>query len=218
MKDNNYYVSLVWKIRNGKKTDRDRNFTQLVTDTENFRLSHFKFYSLPDRVSKEEAEARLLVILKNAVDLYEKAKGPFIQFLGRLIRFELVAIFREQQRQKAKKERSSISLSEPRGLDGSQTFGETLEDCESENPIERAIANEENELKKVNLDRYFQELTFILTAKEAQILEGVRSGYSYLELAKQLNTNYKYVDNTLERIKAKVRSLSEQGIEPDEIE
>lgn len=218
MQTNDYYVHMINKIRRGPKKDRERHFETLLRETKGYREFFFTKHNLPVHVSKEDAEAQLDFKLKQAIDEYDVSKGNFLSFLGMLVRAELTNIWNKSQKFKVLVNDSALRLDYV--LDNGKRVSESIANPNSENPIEALIAQEEEEIKQRNLNRYFQLLDkfLVLAPTEQQVLLGVRRGESCKEMTDRLHIKPKAIDNALERIKSKIRKLALQGIEPDEIE
>lgn len=67
---------------------------------------------------------------------------------------------------------------------------------------------EEIVIRQESLSHRRQQLSQLLTPFERQVLSQYLKGYSYQEIGKHINASSKGVDNALQRIRRKLRSLS----------
>lgn len=134
--------------------------------------------------------------LNDAINSYREDKEANFGTYARLcIRRKIVSLVKSTRTQKNMILNDSISLED----DENNIFDRFLID----NSFEPSTMIEENDREKELIDKLNQKLTDY----ESQVFELKKDGFDYKEIADILEKDPKAIDNTLQRIKAKLKML-----------
>lgn len=144
-----------------------------------------------------------------AIEDFDKTKGSFFNFVNICVQRQITTAIKSSNRNKSKILKNPISLES--NIFDEESGEKTLYDYISpsriiqgyyqESSIEDAIIDfiERNRIKETLLSK--------LTPKEKEILKLRSQGLTYSEIGKRINSTPKAVDNTIQRIKKKIKNL-----------
>ncbi len=136
--------------------------------------------------------------LFKAVRDFDVEKNPsFSAFAELCIRRQLISALKGATRQKHSPLNGYVSLNKPIQEDSERTMMDTLPSDRADNPETLMISKEKYEL--IN-----SKINTLLSDFEKKVLSAYLAGYSYRDIAQNLNASAKSVDNALQRIKKKL--------------
>ena len=141
-----------------------------------------------------------LIGLFKAIKMFKKDKNnSFKSFANMCIERQLITAIKSSTRQKHMPLNSYLSLNAS-AYDNEEENGieliNTLNDKMVEDPLETVMKKEYYEQIESSIEKS-------LSAFEKQVLDGYVKGYSYITIAKQLDSPVKSVDNAIQRIRKK---------------
>ena len=138
---------------------------------------------------REDLVQEGMIGLYRAIRNFSEEKGTFKAFAKVCIENQIVEAIRKTGRQKSSILNGSISL-ENGGI-------------ENLLPTENV---EEYLIEKENKEERFRKINKLLTSLEKKVLDEYLEGFSYLQIAQNLNISPKLVDNAISRIKIKLKT------------
>lgn len=138
---------------------------------------------------KEDVIQEGMIGLYKAIRHYSKEKGPFKNFAKLCVENQIITAIKKANSQKNLILKNSISLEE--------------EGIESLLPTESL---EQNLIDKENHAERLRKINSLLTGLEQKVLENYLEGFSYAQIAENLNISTKSVDNAISRIKIKLKA------------
>lgn len=141
-----------------------------------------------------------LIGLFKAIKMFKKDKNnSFKSFANMCIERQLITAIKSSTRQKHMPLNSYLSLNAS-AYDNEEENGieliNTLDNKMVEDPLETVMKKEYYEQIESSIEKS-------LSTFEKQVLDGYVKGYSYITIAKQLNSPVKSVDNAIQRIRKK---------------
>ena len=141
-----------------------------------------------------------LIGLFKAIKMFKKDKNnSFKSFANMCIERQLITAIKSSTRQKHMPLNSYLSLNAS-AYDNEEENGieliNTLNDKMVEDPLETVMKKEYYKQIESSIEKS-------LSTFEKQVLDGYVKGYSYITIAKQLNSPVKSVDNAIQRIRKK---------------
>ena len=141
-----------------------------------------------------------LIGLFKAIKMFKKDKNnSFKSFANMCIERQLITAIKSSTRQKHMPLNSYLSLNAS-AYDNEEENGieliNTLDNKMVEDPLETVMKKEYYEQIENSIEKS-------LSAFEKQVLDGYVKGYSYMTIAKQLDSPVKSVDNAIQRIRKK---------------
>ena len=141
-----------------------------------------------------------LIGLFKAIKMFKKDKNnSFKSFANMCIERQLITAIKSSTRQKHMPLNSYLSLNAS-AYDNEEENGieliNTLDNKMVEDPLETVMKKEYYEQIESSIEKS-------LSAFEKQVLDGYVKGYSYITIAKQLDSPVKSVDNAIQRIRKK---------------
>ena len=142
-----------------------------------------------------------MIGLFKAVRGYDPSRGAsFRTFADRCIRGQILKAVRSAGRQKHAPLNGALSLQDPSDGDGSETIADTLTAGDEADPAALAVLAEvEHAINDEN--------SGLFSSLERQVFSGLCAGKNYREIAEELGRSPKSVDNAVQRVRAKVRTL-----------
>ena len=137
----------------------------------------------------------MIALLKAIREYRSEAAGNFKTFASVCVNHKLISAVKSHMRNKNAPMRQYLSLSEPGKLAEQLAADELQTD-----PERLVIASEE-------LDARNRRIKTLLSDFERKVLKLYLSSYSYEEMSRQLGSSVKAVDNALQRVRRKLRSV-----------
>ena len=149
---------------------------------------------------KEDIVQEGLIGLFKAIKTYKREKNSsFKSFANMCIERQLITAIKSSTRQKHMPLNSYLSLNAS-AYDNEEENGieliNTLDNKMVEDPLETVMKKEYYEQIESSIEKS-------LSTFEKQVLDGYVKGYSYVTIAKQLDSPVKSVDNAIQRIRKK---------------
>ena len=149
---------------------------------------------------KEDIAQEGLIGLFKAIKTFNKEKNnSFKSFANMCIERQLITAIKSSTRQKHMPLNSYLSLNAS-AYDNEEENGieliNTLDNKMVEDPLETVMKKEYYEQIESSIEKS-------LSSFEKQVLDGYVKGYSYITIAKQLDSPVKSVDNAIQRIRKK---------------
>ena len=136
--------------------------------------------------------------LLKAIHSYRPEKGvPFSAFAGLCMKRQLVSAVRRQTAKKNQPLNDSVPLEET-------AFSSFPSQWQQDGPEAAVILQEESR-------RVREQVIMLLSPLEKETLQLYLKGFSYEEIAKKLECPEKSVDNALQRIRRKLRNMSDRN-------
>lgn len=133
--------------------------------------------------------------LVSAVMTFDSSKNDnFDGYAVTLMRRRIINAVKSSNRLK----HSVLNESEPLTLAVGEDGAEFERTAVSEDPIDRYLTEE-------SVERFYQSAKRVLTEGEYRVLELFLEGYSYREIAEKTGASAKDVDNTIYRVKKKIK-------------
>ena len=142
-----------------------------------------------------------LIGLYRAILDYEPKKSSFKTFAGLCISRKIATALKSTKRQKHIPLNMSVSLDSDYFSNEENSFLAKLNDLKKADPESILISNE-------NLEHYQKLINSSLTKLEKKVFYFHLQGLSYKETAQILNKDIKSIDNSIQRIKRKLRLIS----------
>ena len=149
---------------------------------------------------KEDIVQEGLIGLFKAIKTYKREKNSsFKSFANMCIERQLITAIKSSNRQK------HIPLNSYLSLNGSAYDNEEENGMELINTIDNKMVEDplETVMKKEYYEQIETSMEKSLSVFEKQVLDGYVKGYSYVTIAKQLDSPVKSVDNAIQRIRKK---------------
>ena len=149
---------------------------------------------------KDDIVQEGLIGLFKAIKTFNKEKNnSFKSFANMCIERQLITAIKSSTRQKHMPLNSYLSLNAS-AYDNEEENGmeliNTLDSKTAEDPLETVMKKEYYEQIESSIEK-------TLSSFEKQVLDGYIKGYSYVTIAKQLDSPVKSVDNAIQRIRKK---------------
>ena len=178
------------------KRGDDDALTELITRYAPLVKGRTRAYAKGDGLDADDLYQEGMIALLKAVRNYrDDASGSFRTFAAVCVNNKLSSAVRAHMRQKNAPMRGYLSLSE------SDVSSDRLPaSLRQTDPEVLVIASEES----VDRNRRIETL---LSPFERQVLRRYLSAYSYEDMARQLGSSVKAVDNALQRVRRKLRSV-----------
>ncbi len=141
-----------------------------------------------------------MIGLYKAIKGYNKSKNTtFKTFATMCIKHQIQSAIKKANTKKNSPLTNSVSL---------QSFSENSDDDDFL-PVNLIfqVSPDEKIINKERYKRLLEEIRKMLSEKEMQVLRLYLKGYTYKEIGEILKMPYKSIDNSLSRIKTKLRSL-----------
>lgn len=170
----------------------------LMEKYKNIVRSKTRSFFLVGAESEDLLQEGMIGLFKAIRDYDPEKNASFQAFAVLCIKRQLISAFKAASRQKHIPLNSYISLSKPvYGEESERTFLDVVSLEHAPDPEQLFILGEEHEL----IDRKIKEE---LSPLEREVLLLYLSGKSYQEIAEQLGTPLKTIDNALQRVKKKL--------------
>jgi RNA polymerase sporulation-specific sigma factor len=155
------------------------------------------------KIDKQELHSTALLGFTDALNNYRDDKDSSLPtFISICIERRLYTLVKAYLTDKHKVESQIVSLSETYGTSDKPLF-ELLSDEGKHDPLISLSDEEEyNELEK--------KIGYKLSIKEKEVFDYLIKGYNYKEIASKLNLPIKSIDNTIQRIKIKIKKIIEE--------
>ncbi|HEY8419718.1 MAG TPA: sigma-70 family RNA polymerase sigma factor [Clostridia bacterium] len=139
-----------------------------------------------------------MIGLYKAVRDYDSNKGNFAAFADLCITRNMQTAVKNSLRLKHRPLNESLSLNNDTGED--EEFIDYITDPSAQNPLDILLKDEQTQKLKSLIETKLSDL-------EKRVLNHYLEGLSYNEIAQKINKTPKAVDNTLQRIKNKLKLL-----------
>jgi RNA polymerase sporulation-specific sigma factor len=139
-----------------------------------------------------------MIGLYKAVRDYDSNKGSFGAFADLCITRNMQTAVKKSQRLKHRALNESLSLNN--GAGENEEFIDYITDYSAQNPLDILLKDEQTQNLKSLIETKLSDL-------EKRVLDLYLEGLSYNEIAGKINKSPKAVDNTLQRIKNKLKLL-----------
>ncbi len=151
---------------------------------------------------KEDIVQEGMIGLYKAIQNYDESKGTsFKTFADLCINRQIITAIKSSNRKKYSALNTAVSLDKPiGGEEDAQTLGESLAAGADTDPETIALLNEMTELLLAPEAK-------ILSNAEREVLELLLQGGDYQSIAKYLGKSPKQIDNTIQRIRAKLKKF-----------
>ncbi len=139
----------------------------------------------------------------NALNNYDEKKDASLKtFISLCIKRRLINAIRKAQTDKNQMELSNLSLDYDYVTKGARLM-DLIKD-EKSDPLDKfsAMENEQQLIKKIQSQ---------LSISEQEVFDLLLKGFNYKEMSLALDKNEKQIDNTIQRIRGKVRNLLKEG-------
>ena len=139
----------------------------------------------------------------NALNNYDEKKDASLKtFISLCIKRRLINAIRKAQTDKNQMELSNLSLDYDYVTKGTRLM-DLIKD-EKSDPLDKfsAMENEQQLIKKIQSQ---------LSISEQEVFDLLLKGFNYKEMSLALDKNEKQIDNTIQRIRGKVRNLLKEG-------
>lgn len=177
------------------------------------RYSKFLFskvipFYLPGAEREDIIQEAYIGFLK-AIQDFDKSKGNFFNFANLCVQRQITTAIKLSNRNKSKVLKNPISLES--NIFDEELGDKSLYDYISPNKIIQGTY-QENSIEDTIIDfmeknRIKENLVSKLTSKEKEILKLRAQGFTYMEIAKKINSSAKSVDNAIQRIKKKIKNF-----------
>ena len=139
--------------------------------------------------------------LYKAVCEYDVSKAAsFKSFAELCITRQILSAIKHATRKKHSPLNNYVSLNRPEATDGDLTLLDTVRSLSVADPEDVVIGRE-------NFEQLVQYLSKVLSPMEQRVLNLYLNGYSYPQIAAQLEKPLKSVDNAMQRVKHKLESF-----------
>jgi RNA polymerase sporulation-specific sigma factor len=143
-----------------------------------------------------------MIGLLQAIRGYNPEIGsPFFSFAKLCISRQVHTAITASSRKKHSPLNESISFNTPTNQDSQVTLGDTLQDLEEFTNPEQMILMEES---VSNIKKLFVQK---LSTMEQEVLQDYLNGIGYVEIAERMGKSPKSIDNALQRIRQKLKSV-----------
>ena len=142
----------------------------------------------------------MIGLFKAIRDFDEKKECSFYHFAELCISRQIYTVVEASNRKKHAPLNSYVSLYSGTNEDG-VVLADSLTTGATENPEQRMIDQE-------NLVLFWEKVKERLSKMECQVLDLYLSGLNYQQIAEQMEKSPKSIDNALQRIKTKVKTLT----------
>ena len=191
-------INLIKKAQQGD----ERAIDELFEKYKHYVVSLTRKYYLIGAEADDLVQEGMLGFFK-AVNTFNESKNDFLPYAKTLITHHIINAVKKSNTTKSSFLNESMALNNQ---------GEVLlEKDDKVFGVPSAKWLPENEL--LHLEQYNQllkQIKKVLSNYENEILELYLQGFDYNDIIKQLNTNYKSVDNALNRIKNKLKFLKKE--------
>lgn len=159
------------------------------------------YYKL--KIDRQELYSTALLGFTDGLNNYRDDKESSLPtFISTCIERKLYTLVRKHLTEKHKMEVGSVSLEDNYGT-ADKPLLETISDDGKNDPLLNLSDEEEyNELEN--------RIECLLSQKELEVYSYLIKGYNYKEIADVLNIPSKSVDNTIQRIKVKIKNIIEE--------
>lgn len=182
------------KIRNGDTAELEN----LMQRYQSFVYHKSVPYFLAG-AEKEDIVQEGMIGLYKAIQNYDLEKDISFQYFADLcIKRQIITAIKAYSRQKHNPLNSYLSLN--KAVNDDDDDREIIEKLNFEivpDPLEKITLKE-------TYEKIENEMTKLLSPFEQQVYYGYLNGYSYAQIAKQLNSHEKAIDNAIQRIKKKI--------------
>ena len=184
-----------------KLTDKETKTEELLEEYKDLVKSKASLYFMLGG-EKEDIVQEGMIGLYKAIQSYDDTKGAsFKTFAELCISRQIITAIKSSNRKKYVPLNTAVSFDKPVNEDAdAQTLGETLAAGTDTDPETIALLNEMTEL-------FLSPDAKILSASEREVLEALIQGEDYQSIAKKLGKSPKQIDNTIQRIRTKVKKF-----------
>ena len=162
-------------------------------DLVNMKVS--KYYIIG--AEKEDIFQEGMIGLFKAIKGFEKDKqNSFKTFANLCIERQLITAIKTSNRQKHMPLNSYLSLNTPAYEEDSDSLLEILDFHTAEDPLDTITKKEYYKYIEDNIEKNLSDF-------EKQVLQKYAQGQSYVDIANQLDSNVKSIDNAIQRIRKK---------------
>ena len=150
-------------------------------------------------IDPKDFEQEALLAYSNAIKTYDEKKDAGLKtFVSLCVERRLIKVINSAKRYKNKMNKDNLSLEYEYN-----NSGVLLKDILADNDADPLIKfSEEEYLKQIKI-----KIKYILSDFEYQVYEYLIEGINYLEIAKMLDKSSKQIDNTIQRIKKKIKLI-----------
>lgn len=150
---------------------------------------------------KEDVVQEGMIGLFKAIESYSEDRGcSFRTYVDICVNRQIISAIKTASRNKHQVLNGAISLETPVSDDENITLGETLAAGSDADPETIAVVNELSEL-------ILSENNRLLSTFERQVARGLMEGKDYREIARKLGKSPKSIDNTIQRVRNKLRQF-----------
>ena len=153
-------------------------------------------------IDPKDFEQEALLAYSNAINTYDEKKDAGLKtFVSLCVERRLMKVIKSAKRYKNKINNENLSLEYEYS-----NSGVLLKDILADNDADPLIKfSEEEYLEQIKI-----KIKYILSDFEYQVYEYLIEGLNYLEIAKILDKNVKQIDNTIQRVKKKIKLIVEE--------
>ena len=185
-------------IKSAKNGD-EKSLDELYSMYKHNILNIAKKYYLNDGNNDDLVQEGMLGFLK-AINTFDEHKGNFYSHLKLLVEHQIINAIKRSNTLKNTALNERFNLNNQGELeidDDDKVLGIPNDTLSPENTI--LLEEDRRELDEIMSDK--------LSQFEKQVIELYLAGYTYDDIIKKLNVNYKSVDNALNRVKTKLQNF-----------
>lgn len=196
-------------IKEAREKNNHFAYTYLIEKYKGIVLHIIKTKSLflSTNGNREDLIQEGLIGLHRAIENYDEELGSFESYAHIVIHGHLITAIKASNRYKHQVLNNSISLDKKIEDNNNLTLLDLIANREDVRYNYNQATPEDILFENESKEYYFNNLYKKLSQMEKEVFELYIDGYSYEEITQKLNINTKRVDNTLQRIKQKLREL-----------
>lgn len=163
-------------------------------------ISKYHVYLKKLNVDYQEIYSECNVGFSDGIIHYQEDKDTSLPtFITFCVERRLKGIIRKYNRKKYQNMNETFSL-DMELLDSNSTLLDTLRDEKASDPLTKILEEE-------GYEYLIEKIKQSLTQKEYEVFLLLNKGMSLLEISKILSLSYKQVDNTIQRVKNKIKNI-----------
>ena len=164
----------------------------------NFMIKKYLNAAIHYGIDIKDFEQEALLAYSNAIKTYDEKKDAGLKtFVSLCVERRLIKVIKSAKNYKNQMNKENLSL------EYEYNSGVLLKDILADNDSDPLVKfSEEEYLKQIKT-----KVKYILSEFEEQVFNYMIDGLNYIEIAKILDKNVKQIDNTIQRIKKKIKVI-----------
>ncbi len=163
-------------------------------------ISKYKLYLKKLNVDYQEINSECNVGFSDAINHFQEDKDTSLPtFITLCVERRIKGIIRKYNRKKYQNQNENYSLDRT-FCDGDSTLLDTISDDYANDPLKNILEDE-------SYNDLVNKIKNCLTENEYEVFALLYKGMSLPEIASILNKNYKQIDNTVQRVKMKIKKI-----------